>query len=384
MPRLRQQQLSIAAPGSYSTYITSSGEFLGKTYTAGAEVDWQKYSTDDVMPPPYNVDHNLWLRSQRVDPLRLFGSMPSGWPPGYTYVLDGANFTNRTASAYVSLGSDVNWTYYATKALARMNPSTPTVDLPLFLFEFKDFPSMLKNLGDILARRIKPKTVAEGYLAYSFGWKPLVADLTKLFDIQKGIERRLAYLRRLEHGARVSGTLEKTSGTSVVADGAVYFDAGGNIAFTSDIENTESRKVWFTANAKLLDPLPPPNQQYDLARDAFLGRNVSLATAWNAVPWSWLIDYFANVGDVLDAQRGFIRSQCTSMNIMCHTETVSKLTNIRCYSGISSSGGTFWGDSKARQVFINPTPRIAFDPILTGGQVANLGALVTAKALKRL
>ena len=99
--------------------------------------------------------------------------------------------------------------YLVTQALANVNPSNPLVDVPLFLFEFKDFPGMLKNAGDILSgirnisKGINPKHANDGFLAYQFGWAPLFSDLRKLLNFAKEFEKRQNFLKQNGGGKKI-------------------------------------------------------------------------------------------------------------------------------------------------------------------------------------
>lgn len=236
---------------------------------------------------------------------------------------------------------------------------------------------MLRDLGDILRKKVNPATIPNGYLAYQFGWAPLVSDLMKLLNLQQSIEERKRYLKRLERGSRVKRTLFNGElSRTLVNDG--YLLAG----VTADEEITEYLKVWFSANAKLEISL----EDADLAEDSkirsiLLGLQPSGSTLWNAVPWSWLIDYFYNVGDVIEAQRGWLPFRVTRMCIMYYTVKRSLLKRLRVDDGLSFSDSGMVTESKQRSVHANPTPMLAYDPFLSVSQVGILSSLVVARAL---
>jgi len=379
--RFRSRNTATVLPGGYRirrisddwTVITSSGA----AGTSGYET-----CHDVTMSPPYNVDHIFVCEKRRANPLRLYGYMP--WIlDGYEFEYEGYNPQNRSLYQYSPDITPINWEYWKTKALANLNPNAPVVDIPLFVFEFKDFPAMLRNMGDILGKRMKPDAIPGGYLAYSFGWKPLVADLLALFDIQKSISDRLSYLRRLEHGGHIKRSLGGGVVQHYIVQNGYQAEASGsNTAIIADIEILEKQKVWFTANAKLLEPLPLLlSEQRGLSQDIVLGLNVDPSTLWNMIPWSWLIDYFFNLGDVMLAYRGGLTFQCTRMCVMAESRITSTLKNVRTYRSVISEGGDLSTITKQRSVFTNPRPQLTWDPILSGTQILNLGALITSKAL---
>jgi hypothetical protein len=42
---------------------------------------------------------------------------------------------------------------------------------------------------------------------------------------------------------------------------------------------------------------------YKLAVRLVYGLDISFASLWEAMPWTWLIDWFSNVGDIINANR---------------------------------------------------------------------------------
>ena len=80
------------------------------------------------------------------------------------------------------------------RLLASTGPLTPKVNLPLFIFELKDIPMMLKHAGDLLHKIKTPsrlsldKEAAAATLAYQFGWAPLIQDLSKLINFSELVQ----------------------------------------------------------------------------------------------------------------------------------------------------------------------------------------------------
>jgi hypothetical protein len=243
---------------------------------------------------------------------------------------------------------------------------------------------MLRQLGRILAKRIRATDVAGGYLAYSFGWAPLVSDLMKLFDLTKAIEDRKAYFRRLERGTRVRRSL----GTREVR---VAQDL--NTSITTMVNNktalqlvgtlTESQKIWYTLNAKLRSPLRmSPSDLHSLSRNQVLGLRVNPADIWDAIPWSWLIDYFINIGDVLEATRAIVGLDVTRINIMCQSKIVIQYEAKNVLPGLIVQPGFVYRTKKARYPYSNAVPALTSTPFFTDHMAGILGSLVTVRALK--
>jgi hypothetical protein len=381
--RDRSRTLSTTTSTPVRVIRNSDGAITGSV-AGGSGVDWYEETSDVTMSPPYDVDHTFLSVDKKVTPVRIYGQGPYSIG-GYTVKADGFNPTNRALYQYCPTVSSFATSYWVTKALANMNPNRPDLDLPLFLFEFKDFPRMLHDLGRILLRR-KPKysDFPGQYLAWSFGWDPLVRDLMALFDIQKSIEKRIAFLLKLEKGGHFRRSLFDDDVIDTTTTNG-YTASMFNYTYRADTRTREHWKIWFTANAKLLTSLPDNRPVPDLARDLVLGLSVRPDLLWNMLPWSWLIDYFANIGDFMSANSGYVRSKVTRLCLMAHivdqVETLPGKTSANHFIGTL---GNLQTDIKRRSVHPNPTARISFDPFLTNGQMANLGALVVSKALQAL
>lgn len=307
--------------------------------------------------------------------MKLNGFYPLFFGYGTNY--SDCSVQNRSGYQYCPDAAGYDSQFWVTKALANMNPSKPLVDLPLFLFELKDFPRMLKDLGRVLQGRAKPADVPNGHLAYVFGWAPLVSDLLKLLKLQQSIEERKRYLQRLERGTRLKRNLFQGEVQRVrQVDG--YTISG----VTADVEIIEHLKVWFTANAKLKIPLTNADLEEDRLIRLLLGATPAASTLWNAVPWSWLVDYFVNVGDTLEAQRGWIPFSTTRMCVMAHSIVQSNLTRIRVtVPTLSVSDSGMLTEVKRRTVVANPMPWLTYDPFLSVSQMAILTSLVVSRAM---
>jgi hypothetical protein len=338
------------------------------------------------MAPPYINDHPLMITRWISNPLTISGK--SSWNSFGPVEFEHYQPSGRANYANAPTPSTIDYGYWVTKALGNLDPYKPKVDLPLFAFELREFPSMLKDLGKVLQGKIKPSDIPGGYLAYRFGWAPLVSDLKDLFDFTKHTNNRYDYFRRLQSGSRVKRTLFDGEIKREVISNGYQILAGvpttGQYGYQADIELTEHVKVWATANGKLLMKLP--NSQLGLRRlsaRAAYGLTLRPETFWDAIPWTWLSDYLLNVGDYLAANSGLTRLSITRMNIMATQDCRSSLVNARPASGLDSTVSILQTVRKSRSAFVNPTPSISATPFLTSGQTKILGALATASALRK-
>jgi hypothetical protein len=239
---------------------------------------------------------------------------------------------------------------------------------------------MLRDLGRVLSKEVKDSDVFGGYLAWSFGWGPLLDDLGKLLDLSKQVNDRLQYLRNLDGGG---AKLKRALGTDEFGSTGSYTTS----TCTAKVVNKETHKAWFSTRARLVGKLPMSHddQEWLAARAAF-GLNLSSASLWETIPWSWLIDYFANIGDMLAADRGFIPWEAVDMCVMCTQALTSTLEDVKPITGVNVSGGVYTRVTLNRQYYPLPTAGITlfYDRFLTDHQIAILGSLATASSLRSL
>lgn len=364
-----------AAPGYYQNWY---GTTLIGTYNGSNLTTFYGRCQDTTELPPYTDPHTLLLYKQRVEPLRLNGEMPNA---SYTKKFYGYNPTNMTGYQYAAAPPPVDWLYWKSKALAAANPFKPKVDLPLFLFELKDMPRMLRQLGDVLNGRSRAKDIPGGYLAYQFGWAPLFSDLSDLVNFGKAFNDKMRVLRKAQNGERRRLKLGETTSNSQW----VYSASGGTpLSYNLSVAQTKKLKVWATIRVRLKDPILVEDMPWEAVK-ATLGLDLSAATIWNMIPWTWLMDYFFNIGTMMEARRGYSRWSHHDLFIMATDSLEDKVIGPygQVPGSMTYSGGVRNYTRKQRSFHgSDPNLGVTFKPWLSGQQMSILGALVTAKALK--
>jgi hypothetical protein len=319
------------------------------------------------------------------------------------YHWEGYNPPNRSGYNYCPALPTIDWAYWVTKALANISPNRAVVNLPLMIYELKDAPRMVGSIGKMLLKREKNggKISAKGwqeikddfqaaegqqipdqFLSWSFGWAPLISDLEGLLNFAKSWEDRMDYLRKVQKGVKVQRNLKRHSFKEAQAP---YSIANSGLVLLREKQWDVS--YWYTARIK-------PKSE-DLPTDGLSGELYSLLNIlgvdsptkllWDSIPWSWLIDYFGNIGDFLEAGNGLLSYDVTDMNVMAYIKERDVLVGelLNPYQ-ITWSGGTLTTESKFRHIEATPRPRFARRPMLSGSQRANLGALTVSKLVKTL
>jgi len=229
---------------------------------------------------------------------------------------------------------------YMAKLLAMSGPLTPRLYLPVSLYELKDLPSMLRHAGDLLHKISRPsglnpvKEAAAANLAYQFGWKPLIEDIGKLLDFTDVVAKRQRILRgaHSSKGIRRKVTLDRfrnAASSSIL----VYSSFGRNLR----PESTRyfDREVWGTIRWIVKDQsqIGKTPTFVDAFRTAY-GLNLGHIPIeiWKALPWSWMIDWFVNISDVLQANYNMIYYKPSGACIMCKDTFTTQ--NNAIYKGV--------------------------------------------------
>lgn len=228
----------------------------------------------------------------------------AGWGhyTGYQLTLnDPGNGTNATADAKAKaklLDSYLNAvnTWRGGNFLAEIRETIHMIRHPVqsFYNQTYRFAGQVKGIGK--AYRLNPvsysKRLADAWLAYVFGVKPLIQDANDAFKA----------LSRLGEGGRAD-TFQKLRGSSrfeTVSSSFVDFSPIGWVGSSYRSLKTvkSSYKVRYIGCLKTqMDGLAFQAVEFGVSLDDIL------PAIWEAIPWSFFIDYFLNVQEVLDGLR---------------------------------------------------------------------------------
>jgi hypothetical protein len=280
------------------------------------------------------------------------------------------------------------WDAIAAKAMANYNPNNPVVDVPLFFLELKDIPRMVRDLGRYIKRDVSLTDVPGSFLGWSFGWSPLINDLGKMLNFVEATQNRYEYLRRMQHNERFQRSLgSRTLTTSISYRDLAWYGRGTGSAKAHSQTLKWLEEKWYTVDLSLQTPLPSGDQeQLDLARRLVLGLQFRPETLWNAIPWTWLIDWFANFDDLLGTSQGIVKYNHENLNLMRQTTLVTTEPSIGKLPGLSwDEPFTIRCHLKERQVRGVPYALPSFNfPLLNGYQAQIAGALVSNGVFSRL
>lgn len=169
-------------------------------------------------------------------------------------------------------------------------------------------------------RKIKD-LLGSGYLWWKFGIEPFIRDLRKMSQTWWRVQRRLKYLR-MHNGqeAWIRAHRSALGGNTLTAAEVGLVDEAMYMAHSDDPVNHPAvahPALWLrplpdtfvgTAHVNVLayhqlSGLDTFMGKVD-ALSAALGVNNPAKIAWNAIPFTWLLEYFVNVGPYLEALKG--------------------------------------------------------------------------------
>lgn len=288
--------------------------------------------------------------------------------------------------------SQPSWT--ASNLWARTNPTRPAVRLPVFWLEVREIPDMIRQAGRFLKharnwrqyvrRGSESRDLATANLAFQFGWQPLLGDLYKLATFQDAVDKR----RREIQSATARGGYRRRiglGGLSTAISGSGFLNFGSYANFSMSWKGSSTSNSWAVLKWAPTPGGPGLPTKDDDLRRYLTGLHLSqqLANVWEALPWSWLIDYFSGIGDILEAGNHHVATP-KSGSVMC-TVTSTASHPPSGTSGVILSGGTL------SQVWKYRTPvggiglgDIARIPTLGTGQLSILGSLALVKGRRSL
>jgi uncharacterized protein YceK len=287
----------------------------------------------------------------------------TGWHPAFRWV-DVPFYDRPTRIIPHTIPQRLN----PTKIAALTNPSRPVVDVPVFIAELGDVPKLIRLAGNSLLGKS-----GSAVLAWKFGWAPLIDDLKKLLDFGSMVSKRTKEIQRLySQGGlkrRVGGKKDSTINYYGSEVYQTYYN--GNAYGTTEWRTEQTE--WGTARWRPTVPSIPDGMAHLLAVRSTLGLDLTMSTVWEALPWSWMADWFGNVGDYLMANRNTVPCELVSCCYMRHVYTDHKRFLISTPPGTTTILPYRYSEYKDRVV---GGPSLAADmPFLDAGRLSIIGAL---------
>lgn len=257
---------------------------------------------------------------------------------------------------------------YGARAINSTIPTRPDAGLAQLLGELKrDGLPAIPGL-QIFSPNANLRSLGSEYLNVEFGLKPLFNDLRSLFETVKNSSRTVEQMRRdsgrvvrrrfsfpvenavIERKLNIPSHLYTLEGIP----SALFHRKSSRIVTVTD---TTSRRIWFSGAFSYYldmgDDLISRFTRYEQLANKLLGTRLTPGVLYDLAPWSWLIDWFADVGIVLN-NASMLQSDGLVIRhgyLMCHTMTRRTMRTEPQFVGMGSPftvSNSFLGERKER------------------------------------
>lgn len=283
----------------------------GPPYRSGGFLSIHKYVDDLVVKGSGDIQHgNYMYRGGFVPSPQINTALGVNYTSGNLF----ACYEDETGPL-VSFG-DVD--AYGATGWKRFRPGNPTADAAVFIAELKDVPRMLRGTAKFFQERWKnfkgmnsglsARALSDHWLNTQFGWLPFVNDLRKFYKAFK-LSRTLYENMRRDNGRwlKKGGTVLEDTSSEVVktmtstghwpALPTALMAPGATGSYT--LTDVLYKRIWFEARFRYYIPDLGSSYWNMRAHAALFGLKPNPAVIWELIPWSWLVDWCSNAGDVM-------------------------------------------------------------------------------------
>jgi hypothetical protein len=233
----------------------------------------------------------------------------------------------------------------------------PVVDIRNYLRAFNKF-----GFGEVVKANLKNLTlkqlikgVAGTNLQWSFNVSPLLSDIRALSGAVTAAKKQLNQLRIGEgkilrsHYVRPLVESYKGSVQSYEQSPASYIDVAGGAPQTIVRSSTYDNPSFHAtmAYAYTIRHSPGLDDETAALLDV-LGVNSNPAILWNAIPWSFVVDWFVGVSQWLDRFKTSQLEPVTLIYDYCYSIHIKRLTTATCGFGTSGAQVTCQEDAYKR------------------------------------
>jgi hypothetical protein len=227
---------------------------------------------------------------------------------------------------------------YVNDAFNKASPDLTTVSVPNFLTELGDLRSLLdlwKNSASLA------KNLAGLRLNYQFGWKPTIGDVANMLNVVKAFHLKLKLFR--ESLGSISNRNYLQLNRNVQKSGSFFTDSHTRVDWTGSLSGTV--KVHLKFQYQPLQVMTNTELEIRGLLDA-LGFELNPKIIWDALPFTFVIDWFFGVGNWL---QGF-KIDSLELPVHCLDASVSYKEVLKVESRMSANPSGYPTDSTSIEV----------------------------------
>ncbi|DAD50605.1 maturation protein [ssRNA phage Gerhypos.1_37] len=260
------------------------------------------------------------IHAQDLNPAHVGWSWDTWWDYGTAYSAHVASITAASAALPArGLGKlQAGWDSYAATGFQAVQPDLTKVSVPNFLIDIGQIGDLGADIAPLITRKgavgalsdierfsantakgkiqSVAKFAAGKRLSYKFGWKPTVGDLTNMIGSVLQLQQRLQ-----EFKDSVGKELSFTKTLEQVSDWkSGTFDLGGSNHYKVKWDGFLIGKVQYHAKyqPQALACIGELDEKIRGFLDS-LGFELNPQIVWDAIPFSFVVDWFVGVGDWL-------------------------------------------------------------------------------------
>jgi hypothetical protein len=182
--------------------------------------------------------------------------------------------------------------------VSRTAPDRYDASLPVMVVELLEIMTTFRIVTNNFV-----SLAGSGYLSYNFGIAPFLEDVRSLFQVLSKIESRMREFNSLIGKGGLSRHSQLfTEKFSTTQYGIPYATNAGRWMICDYVRSYEIN-IWGTLRWFPKDADEIPTDEFEKRMKAFRLildlDNPSWDTVWEAIPFSWLIDYFVSIGPAL-------------------------------------------------------------------------------------
>lgn len=225
---------------------------------------------------------------------------------------------------------------------------------------------MLKDAGDFLLglkkkpfSKLTPNELASWTLAYQFGWGPIIQDVSKMLGLTDAIQKRRQELKSAASGRGLKRRITLDTDTEMESVNRIANSVGG-LTITVPCTTTKTAERWATCRWNIVEGQNTGRDpSFSEAFNSALGLNRGMIPidVWKALPWSWAIDWFTDISNVLTANYNMIYYRPSRVCIMTKRTSTMTFPAWPTNGNPRMSGGSRTRVTLFRAVVSSPSPQ---------------------------
>jgi len=214
----------------------------------------------------------------------------------------------------------------------KLRPDLPDFTVATSILELKDLPGMLKSAVQDVRRNMQQhranyrstmSNAGQYYLALQFGWLSLIRDIQNFLNALKSKDDRLRQLIRDEgKPVRRRVSMQDNREVTLHSSSVDTFGSGSTMypllvtqcygrGTTQELERVSHSKTWCEGSfSYMLPPGPRDLKWRKKMMRRIMGSRITPDVAYELIPWSWLADYFTDLGQFVKAVSSGVADRC--------------------------------------------------------------------------